>query len=376
MSQSPNYIADRSLRVLIADDSSFMRTALRKIIEADPLLKVVGEARDGREAVDLAATCRPHVITMDVEMPGMDGIAAAKAIVDAHGPAINIIIVSGGDRFGADGTVEALKCGAADFVSKSSSFVDLDLGRLTQELCPKVRFWALSALEKGALGGRRLRQAAQAEPTLVRSAQAVGGPMDLIVVGVSTGGPATLPPLLRAMGSIRVPVVIAQHMPPEFTKSLAENLSHDLGRPVIEASIGQDVEPGMLVVLPGGRDTAVRRSSHAANAFTVSAAASSSTVHPCVDTLFQAAATVARQPVAVVLTGMGADGTHGSAQFHQKGFRVLVQEPATAIVPGMPLSAIEAGHATHVLPVDEIGTRLARWAARDITQTTEQREVR
>lgn len=354
-------VAKRSVKVLIADDSVFIRTLLRKIVEMDPALRIVGEASNGEEAVRMARELRPHIVVMDIEMPGMNGISATRAIHAEHGVALPVVIVSAAVKSGVEPTVEALTCGAVDFIAKTGAAADVDLSRLHSELREKVRFWAVSSLEK-----RRSLPGGPVPPAPSRPAgagEARPGEIDLVVIGASTGGPVALGTLLRAMGTLPVPVVIAQHMPPEFTRSLAENLAGTLGLRVFEPAAGQDIPPGSVALLPGGRDSALRRSPWKDGAFTTVLTATTANVHPSVDTLFNSALACAEFPVAVVLTGMGCDGAEGVAAFRRGGRPVLVQDPSTATVSGMPEAAIDAG-ATHILSVEEIGLRIGDWVSK------------
>jgi two-component system chemotaxis response regulator CheB len=351
----PEMEPSRKLKVLIVDDSAFMRTLLRKIIGLNSGFTIVGEAENGRDAIRMARELQPHVITMDVEMPGLDGMEATKAIVAEHMGRLPVVLVS--SQGGENSMVEALQCGAVDYIPKGSLNLNLDIGKLEAELCGKLRYWAEKGFEKTRPRAAQ-RVVVQEDPALVVRRR---GAIDLIVIGVSTGGPATLTRLLRAMGRVPVPVVIAQHMPAQFTRSLADNLAHDLGLKVVEANVGEEVAPGTVALLPGGRDCGLRRSNWTEGAFTVRIAVSNANVHPNVDELFLTALDCARNPVAVVLTGMGSDGAKGAKAFCDKGLAVLVQEPQCAIVAGMPEAAIEIGGATAVLEVEEIGARLARW---------------
>jgi len=341
------------IHVLVVDDSGFMRIALRKIIEADGDIRVVGEARDGEEALSLVRKLRPDIVTMDIEMPRMDGLAATAAIGELAHPRPTVIMVSNRTQEGAEATVRALSLGAVDFVSKSTSFVGTDLGHIDIDLRPKIRFWAerrsqtKPPVEKIHVPERR---------TIARPA----GPIDLIVVAVSTGGPQVLPPLLDALGHVAPPIAIAQHMPDLFTHSLAEFLSAQTGLKVREQTTRMALDPGSVTILQGGRDAVVAPTG--GNGFELRPAVAESTVHPSANLLFKSAAMVARRPVAVILTGMGDDGTEGARHFKQRGLPVLVQTPESCVVWGMPSAAIKAGVATEVLDVEAIGRTLSGWA--------------
>jgi two-component system chemotaxis response regulator CheB len=355
--------ASSSLRVLIVDDSGFMCIALRKIVEADGDLRVVGEARNGEEACALARELKPDVVTMDVEMPVMDGLEATRRILAEVRPPPVVIMVSSHTQSGAAATIEALRLGAADFVSKESTFAKTDLGYIDSQLRAKIR--ACAEL-------RRHRQVSRAEGTAAprvpraalgmigRPAAKLSAPPDLIVMAASTGGPLTLTSLLRAIGPIAPPIVIAQHMPEFFTACLAQSLGEDTGLAVREGRDREALAAGEVIILPGGKDA--RIAPRVGGAFELRVAEAEGGVHPSADILFESVAMVARRPVAVILTGMGDDGSRGAAAVARRGLPVLVQRPDTCVIDGMPGAAIEAGVASDALTLDEIAQRLRHWA--------------
>jgi two-component system, chemotaxis family, protein-glutamate methylesterase/glutaminase len=345
-------------RVLVVDDSTFMRIALRRIIEGGCDMAVVGEARNGREAVELARELKPDIITMDVEMPELDGLGAMKRIVSELRPPPTIIMVSGHTQQGTDATIKALSLGAADFISKSSSFAAEDLGHVDRELKEKLRYWADQP--PCAATPRPAVVAASQDTNVLRPLKPAfpRGQTDLVVVASSTGGPQVLAPLLASAKPLGAPMVVAQHMPPRFTTSLADLLRNDVGLPVREGSHRMALEPGSVTIIPGGRDGVVARTPAG---YELRLTNHDSLVHPCADLLFETAALVARHPVAVILTGMGNDGTKGAQHFSRRRLPVLVQDPQTCVVAGMPGAAIEAGFATESLAPAAIGQKLVLW---------------
>ncbi|MBM3546984.1 MAG: chemotaxis-specific protein-glutamate methyltransferase CheB [Alphaproteobacteria bacterium] len=337
------------IRALVVDDSGFMRIALRKIIEADGDIRVVGEARNGREAIRLAQELKPDVVTMDIVMPEMDGIEATRRIVKEVAPAPRVVMVSASTQEGADATLKALRAGAADFISKSTSFADTDLGSLDAELRQRLRQWR-------AAPSRSPRSPVQDKPEAMPEA-APGTPADLVVIAASTGGPVALPVLLSAMGVIEPPVVIAQHMPEVFTRSLADHLASEIGLDVREGAMHARIAPRTVTIIPGGQDAVVAFGR--TGSFELRPGVGPGLVHPSGDLLLQSAALTARAPVAVILTGMGSDGTGGAAAFRRRGRPVLVQTPESCVVGGMPSAAIAAGVATEILDLERIGRKLA-----------------
>ncbi len=361
-------------RVLVVDDSTFMRMVLRRIIEAGSELTVVGEARNGREAVALARDLKPDIITMDVEMPELDGLAAMKQILAGPPPKPIMIMVSGHTQRGTETTIKALSLGAVDFVSKSSSFAAEDLGHVDSELSEKLRYWARQP------GGAATRPQAPAAPRAPAGAsagsplqpQSPRGKVDLVVVASSTGGPQILADFLRSSAPLGAPMVIAQHMPAQFTASLATLLRSETGLDVREGAHRMSLPAGSVTIIPGGGDAIV---ASAAAGYELRLTTHEALVHPSADLLFETAAMVARHPVAVILTGMGSDGTKGGAQFLRRHLPVLVQDPKTCVVGGMPSAAIEAGVATESLTPAGIGRKLVLWTSPSYTPRAKMAET-
>jgi len=362
-------------RVLVVDDSTFMRMVLRRIIEAGSELTVVGEARNGREAVALARDLKPDIITMDVEMPELDGLAAMKQILAGPPPKPIMIMVSGHTQRGTETTIKALSLGAVDFVSKSSSFAAEDLGHVDSELSEKLRYWARQP------GGAATRPQAPATPTVPTDATPVGSPLqpqsprgkvDLVVVASSTGGPQILADFLRSSAPLGAPMVIAQHMPAQFTASLATLLRSETGLDVREGAHRMSLPAGSVTIIPGGGDAIV---ASVAAGYELRLTTHQALVHPSADLLFETAAMVARHPVAVILTGMGSDGTKGGAQFLRRRLPILVQDPKTCVVGGMPSAAIEAGVATESLTPAGIGRKLVLWTSPSYTPRAKMAET-
>lgn len=344
----------RNIRVLVVDDSAFMRTAIRKMLQADSSVEVVGEARNGQIAVEMAEQLQPDVITMDVEMPDMDGLAATREIMSRC--PTPIIMISSLTERGATTTLKAMKYGAVDFIPKKSSFVQLDIVQIGEELLTKVRHWA-----RHRRGGRSMPAVSAPLPLAALRKTAAPGQPVLIVIGVSTGGPGALPQILSAMGRLSCPVVIAQHMPPLFTKSLANTLRGDTGLDVVEGEEGMSLTPGRIVIAPGGTDSVVREPLPGQLSLHHRLRADLP-IHPSVDVLFTSAASIAGPVVAAILTGMGSDGTEGGKKLAERGIPILVQEPSTCVVDGMPGAALAAGIASELLSLPDIGRRFRRWA--------------
>jgi two-component system chemotaxis response regulator CheB len=284
----------------------------------------------------------------------------------ASSPPPVVIMVSSFTQSGAAATIQALKAGAADFVSKETAFSKTDLGYIDAELRGMIRLLAERRIRGSRASGRSANRGAAnrahgSTPKPLRPACRPTGPIDLVAIAVSTGGPAILGSLLREIGAITAPIVIAQHMPQFFTAHLAESLARDTGFVVREGQHREPILPGEVTILPGARDALV--AARAGGGFELRLTRAGGDVHPSADLLFESVAMVARHPVAIILTGMGNDGTRGAGRFAQRNLPVLVQRPDTCIVGGMPGAAIDAGFASQSLSIEEIGRSLRHWSS-------------
>ena len=352
-------IANKKFRVLIVDDSAFMRKVLETILNADAQLQVVGQAKDGREAVTLAESLKPDVITMDINMPHVDGLqATAQIMTTAPRP---IVIVSSESREGAASTLKALELGAIEFVAKPSSGIDLDMQSVKEELLRKVRMAAKVRVVRTA---SRLASTVQAikdvtAPAAPRVAPRVqqAPPLDqrfpIVVLGASTGGPATVMSL--APGFTRdfpAAVFLVQHMPATFTTQYAAQLAEFTSIRVKEAEPNEPVQPGTLYICPGAQHLRITPTGR------IQLDGTSGRINgylPCIDaTMETAAAYAGAMTIGVVLTGMGNDGAAGAKAIQSAGGLVIAQDEATAVIFGMPAEAIKAANIEHVLALDDI----------------------
>ena len=351
--------ANKKFRVLIVDDSSFMRKVLETIFNADDQLQVAGHAKDGREAVALAESLKPDVITMDINMPHMDGLQATAQIMTTNPKPI--VIVSSESKEGAASTLKALELGAIEFVGKPSSGVDLDMQSVKEELLRKVRMAAkvrvvrtasrLALSVQGANGS-----AAPAKPApAVHTASAV--PADqrfpVVVLGASTGGPATV--MRLAPGFTRdfpAAVFLVQHMPASFTTQYAAQLAEFTSIRVKEAENNESVQAGTLYICPGAQHLRITPSGR------IQLDATSGRINgylPNIDvTMETVAAYAGAMSIGVVLTGMGNDGAIGAKAIKSAGGLVLAQDEATSVIFGMPAEAIKVAGVDQVLAIDDI----------------------
>jgi two-component system chemotaxis response regulator CheB len=351
--------ANKKFRVLIVDDSAFMRKVLEQIFNSDDQLQVVGHAKDGREAVAMAESLKPDVITMDINMPHMDGLQATAQIMTTNPKPI--VIVSSESREGAAGSLKSLELGAIEFVGKPSSGIDLDMQNVKEELLRKVRMAAkvrvVRTASRLALTVQRANgSAAPAKPSPpVRTAPVI--PADqrfpVVVMGASTGGPATV--MRLAPGFTRdfpAAIFLVQHMPASFTTQYAAQLAEFTSIRVKEAEANEAVQPGTLYICPGAQHLRVTPTGR------IQLDAASGRINgylPNIDvTMETVAAYAGPMSIGVVLTGMGADGANGAKAIKSAGGMVLAQDEATCVIFGMPAEAIKLNAVDQVLGIDDI----------------------
>jgi two-component system chemotaxis response regulator CheB len=330
------------IRVLVVDDSPFMRGVLPAKIEADPRFKVVGTANNGREAIEKTLSLQPDVVTLDIDMPVMNGIEALKEIVRLS--TASVIMLSARTEQGAAITLEALSLGAIDFIPKSRG-----VERIHEKL--------LAALEARAHKVRGLtpKPAALKSTAPPRAAGRARLNAKICIIGSSTGGPQALQTVLSQLpDNLPVPVVVAQHMPPHFTKALAQRLDDTCKAKIVEAEDGQHLVKGTIYISPGGMQTRVT-----ATEIKITPDQGESLYKPSVDVLAESVRSAfGKNVLGVMLTGMGADGAAEFAKLHKLGGHNISQDQASCVVYGMPRSLVEAGGADEVLPLDQIGARI------------------
>lgn len=357
----------KPIRVLVVDDSAFMRKVLEGIISSDPELHVCGQATDGRDALAQLESLKPDVISMDIMMPHIDGLQATEIIMSSNPHPI--LIVSSESREGAEVTLKALQLGAIDFVAKPSSGVDLDMNSVKDELCRKLKMAAKvrvvrTAARSNAKPGSSPAPAAAPAPKKDKHAPAstgsssasaparAAGKFPIVVVASSTGGPATLMKFVPEFpADFPGAVIVVQHMPGNFTAQFSKQLGEVSQIKVKEAEAGEIVVPGQLYICPGSHH--LRLSS--TGRIVLDDGPRISGYRPCADaTLESVVAYCGDNAVGVVLTGMGNDGSKGVQNVKAAGGYVIAQDEATAVIFGMPQEAIKTGAVDQVLPIDAI----------------------
>ena len=332
------------IRILVVDDSAFLRLTLSRRLALQPDFEVVGAARDGSEAISQVQKLSPDVVTMDVEMPGMDGLEALTRIMALR--PTPVIMVSSLTQEGTETTVRALTRGAVDFIAKPSRTSGMQ--EMVEALAGKIRHAAQARVQRAPI---LTAPAAGARPAKAMLRPLLSGDL-VIAVGSSTGGPGALRHLMRALpATLDAAVVLVQHMPPGFTRSLADRLDEESAWSVKEASSGDRLLVGQALLAPGDYHLIVERDGRVM----LTQAPPENNVRPAVDVTFRSlAAAYGSRVLGVILTGMGRDGTEGARLIRQAGGQVIVEDESTCAVFGMPRSAIEAGVASHVAPLPHI----------------------
>lgn len=350
---------NKKIKVLVVDDSTFMRKVLEGIYNGDEQMQVVGNAKDGREAVSLAESLKPDVISMDINMPHVDGLQATAEIMTTNPRPI--VIVSSESKEGAASTLRALELGAIEFVAKPSSAIDLDMQSVKEELLRKVRMACkVRVVRTASRIASKLQDGNSARPRVqvpVSPRPAATSGLDqrfpVVVLAASTGGPATVMRIAPGFTQdFPAAVILVQHMPAAFTTQYAAQLAEFTEVRVKEAEANETLQPGTLYICPGGQHLRVTPSGR------IQLDGSSGRIEgylPNIDvTMESVAAFAGALSIAGVLTGMGSDGANGAKAIKAAGGFVLAQDEATSVIFGMPAEAIKAGAVDQVLGIDDI----------------------
>jgi two-component system chemotaxis response regulator CheB len=342
------------IRVLVVEDSKVMRKLLSDILEEEPDINVVGTARDGADALRKVSELSPDVVTMDIEMPKMDGLTALQHIM-AEQP-IPVIMVSAMDKRQADITMKALSLGAVDFVPKTSGTLSLDIEKTGETIVSKVKMASkvkVKPIVKEVMA-----------PVVYPS---FTYPTDdfLVVIGASTGGPKAIQDVLGGLPrDLPASVLIVQHMPEGFTRSFADRLNWYTSLEVREASEGEEVQPGTVLIAPGNKHMTVNK-----KAVNLNDGPEVNSVRPSVDILMKAAAeNYGPNCIGVLLTGMGQDGAEGMKEIKDRGGSTIAQDEKTSVVYGMPKAAVDLRAVDEVVPLCDIAKHVIRTIRRKVEE--------
>ncbi|HEX3011072.1 MAG TPA: chemotaxis response regulator protein-glutamate methylesterase [Syntrophomonadaceae bacterium] len=347
-----------SIKVLVVDDSAFMRRVVSDIINMQPGMEVIGKARDGADALAKISELHPDVVTMDIEMPNMDGLTAIKKIMEVN--PLPIIMLSSLTKSGAEQTMKALNLGAIDFITKPSTSLAVDIDMIKDDIVRKIMIAAgtKKKLQNSYVIGNITRYERRSVPKIINPA---GKLNKLVLIGTSTGGPKALHQVIpKFPADLDAAVLVVQHMPPGFTRSLAERLDSLSALKVKEAEHGEPVLTGYAYIAPGDYHLTVA-GSHNDLHINLTHSEPRGGHRPSVDEMFYSAAgEFWSRMVGVIMTGMGQDGSAGLAGLKEKGARIIAEDQSTCIVYGMPKAAVETGMVDSVVPLGDIADEVMR----------------
>lgn len=343
-------MASEPVKILVVDDSAFMRTAISKALSADPSLHVVDTAVNGQEGLEKAKRLRPDLITLDIEMPVMNGLTCLERLRAEISPPPAVLVCSSLTSAGSHEALRALRLGAADVLAKDHSTFSSNTEKLGAELIEKVRAVAAGRRARVELGSVKIKGRIEAGHRFRT------GQFDAVVIGSSTGGPPVLETILKALpAGFPMPIVIAQHMPALFTKSLAERLARECAIKVVHAEKSIPLGPGAAYVCAGGMHGRVR-SLMGRLTLEIGPEPKAAPYKPSVNELFASAAeATGARTLAIICTGMGEDGLAGARPLKAKGATILAQDLQSCVVYGMPKAVAQAGLADACLSPEQIG---------------------
>ncbi len=340
---------DRVLKVVVVDDSAYVRKVVREILSRSPFVEVVGTARDGREALDMVAQLNPDVVTCDLNMPELDGVGFVREQMQRQ--PVPIIIMSIANET-AEAALTALDAGAIDFVQKPTALASEKIFEVSAELIEKVKAAGHISLSKISKA-----PPPKAETTFVPATKIAGShSVDLVVIGISTGGPQALKRLIPQLPSdFPVPVLMVMHMPVGYTEMYAAKLNEMSPLEVSEAAERDEVKTGRVFLAPAGKHLTVKRETGGRVVTHLDARPFNMLHRPAVDVLFQSVAEVyGNRVLGVVMTGMGSDGKQGAAWIKSQGGLIFTEAESSCVVYGMPSAVMEAGLSDKSVPLDEM----------------------
>ena len=340
----------------MVDDSAFMRKSISIMLESDPEIKVIGTARDGEEGYNLVKSLKPDIVTLDIEMPKMDGLTALKKIMKDC--PTSVMMVSSLTTEGADETIKALEYGAVDFIPKELSYVNVNIIKIKEDLVNKVKEIVKQKILRERL--RRVQKLNQhfsyANTSLIRPNNIPSIGFKAVGIGISTGGPFSLQKVIPLLSKkINCPIFIVQHMPPKFTKSLAERLDGLSELEVKEAEDNEIVRNGVVYIAQGGLHMTLARNSNGSIVIKISDKPSETLHRPSVDVMLNSIIDIyGRYALGVIMTGMGRDGLEGIRKLKELGGYCVAQDESTCVVYGMPKAIADAEFADAIVPVEKI----------------------
>ncbi|WP_029893320.1 protein-glutamate methylesterase/protein-glutamine glutaminase [Desulfohalovibrio reitneri] len=350
------------ISVVVVDDSAFMRKAIASMLEKDPEITVVDTARNGQEGLDKIRKHQPDVVTLDIEMPVMDGLTALRHIMmEMPRP---VLMVSSLTTEGAESTLKAMELGAVDFIPKQLSKVSLDIVKIEENLLAKVKTVAKRKFRAPRQTARQAPAARSAPAAAPKTAEKPSGTLrrDVVAIGVSTGGPPAVQKVLSALpGDFPGSIVIAQHMPAAFTGPFAKRLDSVCRLNVKQAENGERLKTGTAYVAPGGKHLRVAQKGNRID-LEVSEEPADALYKPSANELISSVGQqLGRRGLGVVLTGMGSDGMEGVKVLKSRGGKALAQSDASCVVYGMPKAVVDAGLADEILDIDDMAQGILGW---------------
>ncbi|NOQ81646.1 MAG: chemotaxis-specific protein-glutamate methyltransferase CheB [Methylophaga sp.] len=349
-----------SVRVLIVDDSGFFRRRLSEIIASDPKLTIVGTASNGQEAIEQVKSLKPDVITMDIEMPVMDGITAVRKIM-AQQPT-PILMLSTWTTQGAKSTLDALDAGAVDYMPKRFEDISSDANIIHQQLCQRLIHLAKNTTPQHF----EPKVTTKSSTPRLSSSRKMASPISrsrntrIVAIGTSTGGPVALQKVLSQLpANFPYPIVLIQHMPATFTPSFAERLNTQCNIHIKQAEDGEALIAGTAYLAPGGMQMLVK-GNPSKTYIEIQASQTTQTYKPCVDITLESIANIyPKETLAVILTGMGADGKKGCQRLHELGSTIWAQDEKSSTIYGMPMAIAKAGLADEIFDINDLGYHLS-----------------
>lgn len=350
------YLPPQKIRVLVADDSALMRKIISDVINSDPGLEVLATAKNGQEAYEKVIALKPDVVTMDVEMPVMDGLTTLERLMQDH--PMPVVMLSALTQSGASATMTALEKGAVDFIAKPSGCISIDLATLSREIITKVK--TAASVQVDRFKRQASRPTVPIVPLKTDIKSIVKGYFSLVVIGTSTGGPKALHEVMSVLPpGLNIAILIVQHMPAGFTKSLAQRLDSVSHFKVKEAEDGDIIERGNAYVAPGNFHMEIN-SQNERYAIHLSQEPQVNGHRPAVDVLFNSAAKAKATKVGVIMTGMGSDGAQGMKTLKEAGVVTIGESAETSVVYGMPKSAYKLGVVDYEVPLYKISDQIVR----------------